>query len=172
MRVHALVPRPQPWVAVTKGLVLDEDLVEPLIVTRRKPERRVLEERERHDVRDAEVAVEVVPTLQQLLEDVERGAHARAELGDACRVRLRLLLLGRDEVRRPLPEHVEPVDEELRLRAAGGLLWIERRGRPAPLPPPHHEGGGGAPPLAPPGHARRGGRAGPRPPPPPPGPRA
>ena len=55
--------------------------------------------------------------------------------GDAARVRLRLLLLGRDQVRRALPDAVEPRDEDLHLGTARGLARVERRLGNAPLEP-------------------------------------
>src|SRR2546430_15598744 len=76
----------------------------------------VLEERKCDHVGDSELAVEVVAPVEQALEGVERAAHARTELVDAAPVRLRPFELGGDQVRRPLPEAVEPVDEDRDLR--------------------------------------------------------
>ncbi len=126
MRVNALRPTAEPRVPVAERHVLDEDPVEDLVVPRRQAEDGVFEERERDHVSDAEFPVEVIPPVEQILEDVERRAHARPQLLDAARVRVRCLELGRDQVRGPLPELVEPVDENLHLRAPRGLARIER----------------------------------------------
>ena len=86
-----------------------QNLVEPLIVVGVGID-RILEERERDHVRDAEVAEQKVALVQQRLEEVERGRDLRA-------VGARILAAV-DEIRRPLPDLVEPFDEDVDLGAA------------------------------------------------------
>src|SRR5437764_6350319 len=116
-------------------LVLDEDRMEAVVVAVGQAENRVLEERKRHYVGDAELAVEIVAPGEQALEDLERGPHAPAELRDPRGVWRRALLLVRDQVRRALPDVVEPVDEDLHLGATGGIPRVERRLGRTPLEP-------------------------------------
>ena len=93
-----------------------------------RPEHGVLEERERGHVGSGErVAEEVVATVEERLEAVERGRDPALELGDPPAVRLRHQLLRGDQVRRPLPDLVEPVEEAAKLFAACGVAREERR---------------------------------------------
>ena len=91
--------------------MLDEDVVEALVVVGGSAEYRVFEEREGEHVRGPKVAEEVVAPVQQVLEEKNRIAHPGGELDDARGVELRLLLLYGDQVRRALPDVVEPVHE-------------------------------------------------------------
>src|SRR6478609_4129501 len=115
--------------------MLAENRVETLVVSLREPEDHVLEEREGSDVGDPEFAEEIVAAVKELLEDGDRGAHAFAEPRDARSIGLRLLLLVRDQVRRTLPEPVEPLQKDLHLGAARGLARVERRLRHLLLEP-------------------------------------
>jgi hypothetical protein len=110
-------------VVVAKDLVDLEDAVEELVVGG-VAARRVLEEREDREVRRRDlVAHDEVAAAQQALEDPEAVLHAlRLPLDDVV-VRLLVLELQLDRVRRPLPDLVEPVDEQVHLgfpRRVGG----------------------------------------------------
>src|SRR5206468_3303377 len=84
-------------------------VVEELVVVRRKPEARVLEEWESGDVRETELAEEVVAAVEKRLEKLDRAAHVHGES-------IRRAVVG-DLVRRTLPGAVEPVDEDPHLGA-------------------------------------------------------
>ena len=66
---------------------------------------------------------------QHLLEEVEVVPHCPAESLHPAHVALPLWLLELlgDLVRRPLPDPVEPVDEEEAIGPAAGVLRVERR---------------------------------------------
>ena len=94
----------------------------------------VLEERERGHVGGRQlVAEEVVAAGEERLEAVERGGDPPSSSAIRAAVRLGLLLLGCDQVRRPLPDLVEPVEEDPQLLAARGVGREERRLRKALL---------------------------------------
>ena len=115
--------------------MLDENVVKALIVVRRRTEDGVLEEREGDHIRSPELAEEIIAAVQQILEEGDGAAHPRGQLGDARRVRFRLLFLGGDQVRRSLPDVVEPVDEHAHFGAARRLAGEERRVGDALLEP-------------------------------------
>lgn len=102
------------------------DAMEELNVGRLAPE-RVLEEWERRPVGRGERAEQVVVLRQHVLEPVEPGGHLRFQLLDPRRVGIWLCQLGFDLVWRPLPDAVEPVDEDARLRPLRPLRRIQRR---------------------------------------------
>ena len=111
----------------SERLMLDEDAVKELVVIRRKAEHGVLEKRERHHIRRSEVAVEIVAAGEQLFEAGDRRAHPLRELRKSDGIWLRPFELGGDQVRRPLPDLVEPVDEDAHLRRARRIAREERR---------------------------------------------
>src|SRR3954464_1810215 len=113
---HPVDPRFDTRVAVDRQPAL-QDPVELLLVAL-FPEHRVLEERERDDVGGAEVAEQVVAPREERLEEIEGRGDARSAV---------LLVPARsDQVRRPLPEAVEPVDEYVHLRATRLVRRPER----------------------------------------------
>ncbi len=134
MGLDALCPRVERR-ARGKGLVLDEDVVKALVVLGRSAEYRVLEERECKHVCGSELAEEIVAPIEQILEERDRAAHPYGELDDTCSVGARLLLFGGDQVRRPLPDVVEPLDEDAHLCAARRVARKKRRIGNAPLEP-------------------------------------
>jgi hypothetical protein len=69
----------------------------------------------------------VVAPVEQRVEHRERLPHPRAHLLHACPVRIVLLELILDRVRRDLPDLVEPFDEHVQLRAPSGIAWEQRR---------------------------------------------
>src|SRR3954467_11585380 len=90
---HAMDPRLDARVAFDRQPAL-QDPVELLLVAL-VPQHAVLQERERDDVRSAELAEQIVAPGEERLEDVERRRDARAVL--------LLVPASRDQVRRPLP---------------------------------------------------------------------
>src|SRR3954454_6532409 len=111
--------------------MLDENRMEALVVALGKPEDGVLQERERGDIGDPEIAEQVVAAVEELLEDGNGRAHSLAELGDARPIRLPLLLLVGNQVRRPLPELGEPLQKKLHLRAPY-QSWLNHCRKPPP----------------------------------------
>ena len=101
----------------------------------RQAEDGVLEERERDHVGDAEFPVEVVASLEQISRRRRATRACAPQLLDAARGPGAALELVGDQVRGPLPELVEPVDEDLHLGAPRGVARVERRlGMPALQP--------------------------------------
>jgi kynurenine formamidase len=75
----------------------------------------VLEEREGCTVRGRERSEEIVPAREHPLEELARAREFLSELVDPRLVRLGLTPFGLDLVGRPLPEAVEPVEEDVEL---------------------------------------------------------
>ena len=124
--VHATDPRLEPRVPAVQGEVLPEDEVE-LVGVGLVVDEAVLEERKRRAVGRRELPEEVVAPGEQPLEELERPRQLPAELVDPLRIGLRLAPLRLDLVRRPLPDPVEPVEEDVELGTARLVLREERR---------------------------------------------
>ena len=125
--VHAPDPPLEARIPTAERHRIAEDLVEAVLVAL-LPDDRVLEEGKRDHVRDGQlVAEEEVAPGEERLEERQRICDPLRELRDPLPARLRLLLLGGDQVRRPLPDVVEPVDEDPHLCAPCLVGREERR---------------------------------------------
>lgn len=124
--VHAGDPVHQSRMCRPRLLVPDQDQVERLGILG-VVQRGVLQERESGDVGRRELPQQVLATGQHLLEQVEIPLHRPAQALDPLRVALglRFLDLGRDLVRRSLPDPVEPVDEQQAVGPPGRILRVD-----------------------------------------------
>ena len=106
--------------------VVDEDPVEePWVVV--LVEEREAEEGKGRGVGGRELAEEVLAPGEECFEELERCGQLDPQLLDSREIRARAGELGLDLVRRPLPDTVEPVDEEARLGPSSRVARVERR---------------------------------------------
>ena len=120
-------------VILTEPLELAQDRVERLVVVGVVVE-RVLEERKRRAVSGRELAVEVVPAVEQTLEQVEGAGHLTPERCDPLLIGMGLPAQRFDLVRWALPDSVEPLEEDLQLGAPRRLDGEEARFGPEAPP--------------------------------------
>src|SRR5438270_7627480 len=126
-RIHPADPRGQARVAVAEGEVDGQNPVKKLIVAL-VVEERVLQEREGDAVGDREgLPEEEIAAREEGVEEVAGAGELALERRDVTGVRGTSGELGLELVRRALPDPIEPVDEDDRLRPPGLIPWVKSR---------------------------------------------